>query len=216
MLEQRQILKEMGLNLVLNDVVIQTDTNGYEVAYEDITTTSTITITTTSTMYYDFAPTLQRRALYTATSTSTATLSPVTPPTVVHAHGLPGSQLAAAIIIPLLVLFIAIGWAVVWYFDRMRVLQQQQQQHQKQQKQRDGEKDTDVACTPTSRVFHHVTSSLPSPSPAPASAATSFPPASLAAVGAFTSMASLESLLAGVPLRLPSSAEIGARKTQLN
>ena len=199
----------MGLNLVLNDVVIQTDTNGYEVAYEDITTTSTITITTTSTMYYDFAPTLQRRALSTATSTSTATLSPVTAPTVVHAHGLPGSQLAAAIIIPLLVLFIAIGWAVVWYFDRMRVLQQQQQQ-------RDGEKDTDVACTPTSRVFHHVTSSLPSPSPAPASAATSFPPASLAAVGAFTSMASLESLLAGVPLRLPSSAEIGARKTQLN
>jgi hypothetical protein len=205
--DKRSYLKEMGLNLVLNDVVIQTDTSGYEVAYEDITTTSTITITTTSTMYYDFAPTLQRRALSTATSTSTATLSPVTAPTVVHAHGLPGSQLAAAIIIPLLVLFIAIGWAVVWYFDRMRVLQQQQKQQQM-----DGEKATDVACTPTARVFHHVTS----PSPAPASAATSFPPASLAAVGAFTSMASLESLLAGVPLRLPSSAEIGARKTQLN
>jgi hypothetical protein len=211
--DKRSYLKEMGLNLVLNDVVIQTDTSGYEVAYEDITTTSTITITTTSTMYYDFAPTLHRRALVaatsTSTSTSTATLAPVAPvaPVTVHAHGLPGSQLAAAIIIPLLVLFIAIGWAVVWYFDRMRVLQQQQKQQQM-----DGEKATDVACTPTARVFHHVTS----PSPAPASAATSFPPASLAAVGAFTSMASLESLLAGVPLRLPSSAEIGARKTQLN
>ena len=102
----------MKLNLVLDNVVLQS--TGVEAIYDDITTTITSTITETSTLYYEAIPTLIKRA----PAMSTITSIPISTSTSSSSNTFDNSKSsgkAVAIAVPIIaIMMIFIAIIIVW------------------------------------------------------------------------------------------------------
>lgn len=106
----------MKLNLVLDNVVLQS--TGVEAIYDDITTTITSTITETSTLYYEAIPTLIKRAPAMSTITSIPISTSTSSNTFDNSKS-SGKAVAIAVpIIAIMMIFIAI--IIVWNVRRRR------------------------------------------------------------------------------------------------
>ena len=108
----------MNLNLVLDNVVLQS--TGVEAIYDDITTTITSTITETSTLYYEAIPTLIKRA----PAMSTITSIPISTSTSTSSNTFDNSKSsgkAVAIAVPIIaIMMIIIAIIIVWNVRRRR------------------------------------------------------------------------------------------------
>ena len=106
----------MKLNLVLDNVVLQS--TGVEAIYDDITTTITSTITETSTLYYETIPTLLKRA----PAISTITSIPISTNTSTSSNdNSKSSGKAVAIAVPIIaIMMIIIAILIVWNVRRRR------------------------------------------------------------------------------------------------
>ena len=106
----------MNLNLVLDNVVLQS--TGVEAIYDDITTTITSTITETSTLYYEAIPTLLKRA----PTMSTITSIPISTSTSTSSNdNSKSSGKAVAIAVPIIaIIMIIIAIIIVWNVRRGR------------------------------------------------------------------------------------------------
>ena len=106
----------MNLNLVLDNVVLQS--TGVEAIYDDITTTITSTITETSTLYYEAIPTLLKRA----PTMSTITSIPISTSTSTSSNdNSKSSGKAVAIAVPIIaIMMIIIAIIIVWNVRRRR------------------------------------------------------------------------------------------------
>lgn len=93
----------LGLNLVLNDVVV-----------EPFTTTITTTITTTTSLYYNVVPTMEKRSEFINTTTNSTK----------HNNGW-NNKLIAAIIIPIVVTIMAVSVILITW--RLKLLKKNHQ-----------------------------------------------------------------------------------------
>ncbi|GMM45607.1 hypothetical protein DAPK24_021820 [Pichia kluyveri] len=104
----------MKLNLVLDNVVLQS--TGVEAIYDDITTTITSTITETSTLYHEAIPTLLKRA----PTISRITSIPISTSTSSNDNS-KSSGKAVAIAVPIIaIMMIIIAIIIVWNVRRRR------------------------------------------------------------------------------------------------